>query len=64
MAPVLPDGWGRGVDPETQLPYYHCTALGATQWEPPGAPPGSAKVMSAMAAAKIEEEFGGAPASG
>jgi len=46
MAPVLPDGWGRGVDPETQLPYYHCTALGATQWEPPGAPPGSAKVNS------------------
>eukprot|EP00227_Mantoniella_beaufortii_P008451 CAMPEP_0197592110 /NCGR_PEP_ID=MMETSP1326-20131121/14692_1 /TAXON_ID=1155430 /ORGANISM="Genus nov. species nov., Strain RCC2288" /LENGTH=64 /DNA_ID=CAMNT_0043157759 /DNA_START=195 /DNA_END=385 /DNA_ORIENTATION=+ len=55
---MLPEGWGRGVDPDTQLPYYHHAGTGATQWEPPGAPPGSAKVMSAMAARKIDEEYG------
>jgi hypothetical protein len=48
MAASLPDGWARALDPGTQLPYYHNAAAGVTQWEPPGAPAGSAKVMSAM----------------
>lgn len=58
MPPSLPDGWARAIDPETQLPYYHNVALSVTQWEPPGAPAGSAKVMSALAKKKVDAEYG------
>jgi len=32
----LPPGWTEEVDPDTNEPYFHNSATGATQWERPG----------------------------
>ena len=53
----LPDGWSRAVDPGTSLPYYHNARRGVTSWDAPGAPRGSAELMSAIARSKVLAEF-------
>ena len=53
----LPDGWSRAVDPGTSLPYYHNARRGVTSWDAPGAPRGSAELMSAFARSKVLAEF-------
>ena len=53
----LPGGWARAVDPSTNLPYYHNVARGITSWDPPGSPPGSAELVSAIARARVMAEF-------
>ena len=53
----LPGGWARAIDPSTNLPYYHNVARGITSWDPPGSPPGSAELVSAIARARVMAEF-------
>ena len=52
-----PCGWSRAVDPGTSLPYYHNARRGVTSWDAPGAPRGSAELMSAIARSKVLAEF-------